>query len=869
MRFIINYNNIMKKIVSLFSLFLVLSLSAIAQSTMSDKQVYDYIVKQYEQGFSQQDIISELLKKGVNMSQLQRVRSKYEKEYKNMSEVKAGDTNKRSKRGRVANGETAEPFNYYDGVGTKDYYGGYRQNDPTRVRDHNPNLFDFDPEDYDDDPSKPKIQKHLVPELHKDMLPESEYEKEKRIKALTEEEDDEFIIFGHDIFRNEDLSFEPNMNIATPEDYVLGPGDNVFIDIYGASQQTIEAEISPDGYITIEEFGPIALSGLTVKKATSKLKTELGARFESSNIRLSVGQTRTIKVNVMGEVEIPGTYTLSAFSSVFHALYMAGGVSDIGTLREVKVFRNNRLITSVDIYDYILNGQLSGNIQLHDDDVIIVGSYDCLVCVKGKVKRPMYYEMKKDEDVAKLINYAGGFTGDAYTKSIRVLRKTGQDLSVYNVDKESMSKFTLADLDIVNVDSVIHRYNNAVEIKGAVFRPGLYQVGEKIRTVKDLVEYAEGVTENAFLAHAVLHRMKLDRTLEVLQINLEGIMNGTAQDVYLQNEDVLLVPTEEELKKSQTLTIHGEVFYPGIYKYASNQTIEDLILQAGGLKESASTIKVDVARRIIDPKASKDSEIRATTYSFEIRDGFIVDADPVFTLQPYDEVYVRRSPGFSEQENVEITGEVLFAGRYTLSKQNFRLSDLIAAAGGPSSMANVVGARLERMVTSEEKLRMQQAMKMAMQRDNMKDTTNIRNIEVSDSYFVGIDLEKALNNPGGNEDIVLQEGDRVIVPRLVNTVKINGEVMYPNTVGYISGKNASYYISQAGGYGVNAKRSRGYIIYQNGKVAKLRSRAKPAPGCEIVIPAKKQKNNMNTATQWITISTSVATVAALLINALK
>ena len=803
----------MKKIAILISLFIPIVL--MAQSSMTDQKVFEYVVKQYEMGASQSEIAADLLKKGVDIKQLQRVKNKYGKEYLSLMSSKKQSTVMNDDRGRTPNGES--------------------------------------------DPQRTSIADYFTDTSSLLLLME-----------MKKAEDEHSLIFGHDIFRTDELSFESNMNIATPEDYLLGAGDVVYIDVYGASQQTIEGTISPDGYITISDFGPVSLAGLTVKQANARLVQHLGTRYEGSKIKLSVGQTRTIMVNVMGEVETPGTYTLSAFASVFHALYMAGGVNKIGTLRDIRVYRKNKLITSVDIYDYILNGQLSGNVQLCDNDVIIVGSYDCLVTIEGKVKRPMIYEMKRSETLSQLLGYAGGFTGDAYTKSVRVMRKTGRDLSVFSVDDSNINTFTMADQDVVKVDSIIQRYSNAIEIRGAVFRPGLYQLGEKIRTVRQLVRYAEGVTEYAFLDHAVLQRMKLDRTLEVVSLNLAGILDGTAPDVYLRNEDVLIVPSVEPVKMNQTLTIHGEVFAPGTYKFASNMTIEDLILQAGGLKESASSVKVDVARRIIDPKATTDSSMRSMTYSFELRDGFVVDASPDFTLQPYDEVYVRQSPGYSVQENVTVMGEVLFAGTYTLSKQNCRLSDIIAAAGGTTMMANIHGARLERKVNPEEKLRMQQSVLMKKNKDlnGVNDTINIRNISVNDTYFVGIDLSKALDNPGCDEDIVLHKDDRIIVPRLINTVRISGEVMYPNTVGFIGGEVASYYISQAGGYSNNARRSRGYIIYQNGKVAKLSRNAKPAPGCEIVIPAKKERNNMATAAQWATISTSLATIVALLISVL-
>ena len=764
----------MRKVYFLFFVFFLVPFCLFAQK-MSDKQVMEYVMEQHLNGASQMDIATDLLDKGVSVEQLQRVKDKYAKEYKDLQ--KGGKSSSNStvnsgERSRYDNGEFNESFS--------------------------------------------ELVKYM-PRFKKDTTN----------------------IFGHDIFRNENLTFEPNVNVGSIDEYVLGPGDEVFVDIYGVSQNNLQGEITPDGFLLIEEFGLVKIGGLTVKQANAKLNAELSKRYNDSKIVLTVGQTHAIIVNVMGEVEVPGTYTVSAFASVFHALYLAGGVNKIGTLRDIKVYRKNKLFSSVDIYDYILNGKLTGNVKLQDNDVIIVGAYDCLVKIEGKVKRPMFYEMKKTETLASLIDYAGGFAGDAYSKSLRVLRKTGRDLTVYSVDEDEMKDFFMADQDAVQVDSIIQRYSNAVTVNGAVFRPGLYQIGEKIKTVKELVTYADGLTEDAFTAHAVLHRLKLDRTLEVIQIDLEGIMNGTAKDVYLRNEDVLLVPSLAELKQNQTMTIHGEVYHPGIYKYAENTTIEDFILQAGGLKESASSIKIDVARRIMDQKATKDSESRAMTYSFELRDGFVVDAEPGFTLMPYDEVYVRRSPGFSIQENISIEGEVMFAGTYTLAKQNYKLSDALQDAGGISSMADIAGARL------------------------------IRTIGKTEPYSVGIDLKKAVSNPGCDEDIVLHAGDKIIVPKFVNTVTISGQVLHPNSVGYLSGKSASYYIEQAGGFTENARKTKGYIVYQNGKVAKLSKGAKPAPGCEIIIPEKTPRNRMSSAAQWVSISTSVVSVAAILLSALK
>ena len=623
--------------------------------------------------------------------------------------------------------------------------------------------------------------------------------------------------------------------------------------------------------MVIEGFGPVQVNGLTVAQANARLKSTLGARYSSSKVRLTVGQTKTIMVNVMGEVKTPGTYTLSAFASVFHALYMAGGTNDIGTLRNIKVFRNNKLVTTVDIYDYILNGKLSGNVRLADNDVIVVGPYDCLVNVAGKVKRPMFYEMKKSESVGTVLKYAGGFTGDAYKKSVKVVRKAGSKYSIFNVGEFDVNTFKIEDEDSIAVDSVIPRYSNMVEIKGAVFRPGMYQVGGDITGVRSLLEHADGVTEDAFVKHAVMHRMKFDRTLEVIQVDVEGIMTGRVADIPLKNEDVLYIPSKKDLLEQQTLTIHGEVLYPGTYAFADNTTVEDLIIQAGGLTDAASVMKVDVSRRISDRQAISVSDTIANTYTFKLKDGFVIDGTPGFTLQPYDEVYVRTSPGFSAQKNVIVEGEVLFGGTYTLAKKTQRLSEIIKQAGGLTTTAYAKGARLERQLTPEERARMETVLKMAKAKAGDSDTLNINKLDVGNTYYVGINLDKALAEPGGSHDIVLREGDKITVPEYTNTVKISGDVMYPNTVSFRKGKNVSYYVDQAGGWGSRAKKSRTYIIYMNGTVARIGNGVKPEPGCEIVVPSKPANSRMTTAEVVALASgtASIATMIATLVNLLK
>lgn len=825
-----------------FCIFLLISAAQClyAQSGMTDDQVIRMIQREQKAGSSQAQIVTKLMQSGVDISQIRRLKDKYDRQMNqkglgNVSDetLQPNDSRMRKNKQDAAN----SALNKYSN-------NRIQRNSADRI------------EINEKDPEFLLMQKelsYLTPKDSIEWLKELLDEKSKMKKR----------VFGRDIFNNKELSFEPNMNIATPQRYVLGPGDNVIIDVYGASQKTFNVVVSPDGEVTIEDFGPIKVSGLTVEQANAKVRSLLGARYSSSKTKLTVGQTKTMMVNVMGEVKVPGTYTLSAFATVFHALYMAGGINDLGTLRNIKVYRQNRLVTVVDIYDYILNGKLTGNIRLMDNDVIVVGPYDCLVTISGKVKRPMIYEMKKSESVGSIIKYAGGFTGDAYTKAVRLLRKTGREYSVFNIGEFDINSFHLADGDSIGVDSIINRYENMVEIKGAIFRPGMYNIGKDINSVRTLIEHAEGLTEEAFTNRAIIHRMKSDRTLEVIAVDVKGIMDGSVADVPLKKNDVLFIPTKSEMQTKRTITIHGEVNYPGMYVYADHETLEDFILQAGGLKDKASIIKVDVARRILNPKAITNDSVIAKTYTFALKEGFVIDGTPGFELQPFDEVYVRKSPGYSHQQNIQVEGNVMFAGTYTLSSKNERLSDIIKKAGGVTDLAYVPGARLERRITPDERLRMQTVIKMAQMQSGKKDSLDMKKLDLGDTYYVGIELDKALKEPGGDADLVLREFDRIIVPEYNGTVKISGDVMYPNTVAYEKGRKAGWYINQAGGWGNKAKKSHTYIVYMNGTVAKVGHNAKVRPGCEIIVPSKPESSGKS-LTQWLSIGTSVASIATMI-----
>ena len=807
----------MKKFLLATAICLVTTLSIHAQ--MSDQQVIEFIAREQKAGTSQSQIVTKLMQKGVKIEQIRRLRNQYSKQI--------------SKSGLSSKADAA----------VSDAESRMRQT-----------------EDQKQDITTAKAGTASETKNEADV----EYAEVKGdIKQAESSVSDIQNVFGRNIFNNRLLTFEPNMNIATPQNYVLGPGDQLIIDIYGASQKSQQLQVSPEGKVTIPGYGPVKVSGMTVAAAQSHIRSTLGSRYSSSQISLSVGQTRSMTVNVMGEVKVPGTYTLSAFSTVFHALYMAGGINDIGTLRNIKVFRNGRQITVVDVYEYILNGRLAGNIRLMENDVIVVGPYECLVGITGNVKRPMFYEMRPTESVGTILKYAGGFTGDAYKKAVRLMRKTGDRFTVHNIEEFDMNTFKLNDGDAITVDGILNRYENMVEIKGAVFRPGKFQLGKNVTSVRSLIEAADGVTEDAFTAHAILHRMRLNRTLEVIAVDVAGILSGTVADIPLKSEDVLFIPTESDRLNERTLTIEGEVISPGTFEFAENTTIEDLILQAGGLTDVASTAKVDVSRRIIDPKAQEGGSDISKTFSFELKNGFVIDGQPGFVLEPYDIVQVRRSPTYIEPRNIFVEGEVQFGGVITLSTKNQRLSDAIKAAGGFTDEAYVKGARLVRTVTDDERNRATDLMRQIRTRGTQNDTIQTSQLNLFKTYTVGINLEEAVKNPGGDYDVVLRDGDRIIVPEYNGTVKISGNVQFPNTVAFNEKKGYKWYINKAGGFGSRAKKSKTFIIYQNGTMAEVGRGTKVEPGCEIVVPTKAKKD-MAAVTQWLSIGSSVTGLAAMI-----
>jgi protein involved in polysaccharide export with SLBB domain len=830
-------------------------------SSMSDQQVKEYVEMSLQQGKSQQQIATELARRGVTREQAERVRKLYTQSNKNGK----NSTTQPIDRNRKQNDQELNSNKEYIGRDFQFDNGNESQTGTANTRVYKYvttqelDLAGKDSLSFSLDKNGNLVRKDMT--IFKEELPED-------------------LVFGRNIFNSNNLTFEPSANLPTPANYRLGPGDEIIIDVWGASQASIQQTISPDGAINIDNLGLVFINGMTINQANSYLRKELNKIYAglsdenpTSHLKVSLGNSRTIQINVMGEVYQPGTYALSAFSTVFHALYSAGGVSEIGSLRNIQVVRNGKAIAKVDVYDFIMHGKTNDDISLQEGDVIIVAPYEALVKIEGNVKRPMKYEMQNGETVSTLLKYAGNFSSDAYTQSMKLIRQNGKEYQIFTVDNMDYTVFKLKDGDVLTAEAILDRFENKLEIKGAVYRPGIYQFGGDLNTVKQLVEKADGIMADAFLGRAVLHREREDLTKEIVQVDLKAILNGTKPDIALKRNDVLYIPSIHDLQDLGNLEIFGEVARPGKYIYADNMTLEDLIIQAGGLLESASTVKVDVSRRIKDNKSTEISSTIGEMYSFALKDGFVVDGETGFILQPYDQIYVRRSPGYQPQANVNIQGEILYDGTYSLTSKNERLSELVKKAGGATPYAYVKVSKLMRKANNEEMKRMADVLKI-MQREMGGNVDSLK-LELDSIYSVGIDLEKALKYPGSDADIVLREGDQLIIPEMTNTVKINGAVTMPNTVSYNSRMSVKDYISQAGGYANGARKSKAFIIYMNGQVAEVKGNGKHQvePGCEIIVPIKDKtkadKWNIQTILGIASSIGSLGLTAASVANILK
>jgi protein involved in polysaccharide export with SLBB domain len=696
--------------------------------------------------------------------------------------------------------------------------------------------------------------------------------------SLNRKEDPRTRIFGYSLFNTKDLTFEPSVNIPTPSKYILGPGDQLNIDIWGVSQQNYLLSISPDGYIVIDKVGPVLVSGLSAEEASKKIISRLssiysGLRPPNPNTfaQVSLGNLRSIKVILLGEVYLPGNYTLSSLSHAFNALYLSGGPDINGSLRNIQIIRDNRVIDSIDIYDFMFKGNIEKNILLHDQDIIKIEPYSKRVFMTGEVKRPMIYELKEGETIADAIKFSGGFSDKAYSSRIKIFRNTPREKEILDVPSSDFGFVQLENGDSVIVEKILDRYFNRVELRGAVYRPGNYSIQDTLTLLK-LIEKAEGLRGDAFLSRAVIYRTRENYTLEAISVDLGAMLNHTTPDIPLKREDIVNIPSIFDLQEEFYIQIDGEVRNPGRYPFMYNSTVEDIIIQAGGLLESASMARLEVARRIKDAEATTASNRVAELVDYQIsKDLQISEGVRKMILQPFDHIFVRRSPGYESQLTVMVEGEVLFPGEYSISNKNERISDMIKRAGGLTQDAYPRGASLLRTFPMDEKERTKTLQSTQILRNNYlsrnnaimnaNDQTSLINeidydlldsiitsvTQLKNEQAIGISLENILQNPYSKYDLIVQGNDHIIIPKLLQTVSLSGGVLHPNNTRFDRKYSFRDYVRNAGGFTSDASRIRSYVIYANGSVDGTRSflgiknYPRLEPGAEIVVPLKRRR----------------------------
>jgi protein involved in polysaccharide export with SLBB domain len=683
-------------------------------------------------------------------------------------------------------------------------------------------------------------------------------------------------IFGFSLFTTTTLSFEPSTNIATPLNYQLGPSDNLVIDIWGASQETYNQKITAEGNIIISNLGPIYLSGMTIEEATVKIKKELSSIYSGlytgdTFLKVSLSSVRSIKVNIVGDVAVPGTYTLSSLATVFNAMYVAGGPSENGSLRDIKIIRDNKTVAELDFYEFLLKGILPDNMRLQDEDIIFISSYTKRVEIKGRVKRAGVFDIKPNETLKDLIYFAGDYTGSAYTDGLKVIRKTGKQYKIFDVTEIERDSFKLVNGDEITVGEILDKYENRVEISGAIWRPGAFAIDSGVTTLQQIILKAEGLRGDAFIKRITIYRKLEDLSSEVISLDISD--TSEARKFIMQKDDKVVIASINDIQEEYKLSILGQVKNPGEYEYTENTTIEDLILRAGGLLESASCTQLEVSRRIIDYTSLTEADKLSEIFTFNIDKNLgLSDSVSKFILKPFDEIFVRKSPAFSSQELIEVKGEVLLPGFYSLSQKGERISDVLKRCGSITSEAYLKGARLVRKLSDDKKMQLQDIEKLKNQsNDSIEIDYGFRS-----SSTISIDLEKIMKKPGSKHDLFLKEGDILYIPKIPQTVGLNGALLYPVVTRFIPNAGVRKYVSNSGGYSENASRSKTYVVYYNGSVKRthkilfFNNYPSVEPGAEIIVPTKVKRERSNT--DAVGIGSAVASFAMMviyLINAIK
>jgi protein involved in polysaccharide export with SLBB domain len=718
-------------------------------------------------------------------------------------------------------------------------------------------------------------------------------------------------IFGAELFKNNDITFEPNLRMATPKSYIIGPDDQLLIDLTGDNEANYKLQVSPEGTIRLQYVGLISVGGLSIEQATSKIrsamsKTYTGLRSGRTNVSITIGNIRSIKITLLGEVVKPGSYTLSSLSTVFNALNASGGPNENGSFRKIQVIRNNRIISTIDVYDFLLKGIQTGNVRLQDQDVINIPVYQTRVEMSGEVKRPALYEVLNTESLEDVINFAGGFSNKAYTAKIKVLQNTNKERRITDVTADNFAKYNPLNGDKYVVEAILDRFANRVEIKGAVFRPGQYEL-ENGLTLKQLILKADGLKEDAFLNRGYISRLNTDNTLALISFDVDKVLKGTEQDIPLRREDKVTISSIFDLRDEYKVDIKGEVRFPGTFDYGEGMNLQALIQMAGGFKEGATPNRIEVARRIKNGDANSLSAKTADIVNINISRDLKLE-DSTFVLQPFDIVSIRSAEGYQVQKQVKVEGEVLYPGIYTITNKDERISDIIKRAGGLTVLSFAEGASLKRpgpdqveerdsidrfgniikprstttaskTAKEKQKLEMQKLANLkrlqASGDNSVTDTAQlVQESKILGSDLVGIDLVNILKKPRSRYDLLVEDGDVISVPKQLQTIKVTGEVLRPINIVYNRNRGMKDYINGAGGFTYNANKKGAYIQYANGSVDANRkflffnNYPKVKPGAEIFIPKRAPREKLGVA-GVVGITSALATVAAVLISVLK
>lgn len=689
--------------------------------------------------------------------------------------------------------------------------------------------------------------------------------KEVKEPAVVEEKK----LFGYSFFNTDKLTFEPNATAPISASYLIGLHDVIVVDVWGNSQMTYQFTVDQNGNVSIPEVGQVMVGGINFEDAEKKILSKLNRIYADLSsdtpktfASVSIAQIRSISVNVIGEAITPGTYIVPGTASVFSALYLAGGPSENGSFRDIKLIRDDEVINEIDIYEYLIHGKAENNVTLRDGDVIIIEPYHQRIIIEGEFKRTGLFETKKGESVTDVVEYAGGFNENAYTHRLELYRKNGRDQEFIDVLEDNYSKIALANGDSIVAGKVLSRFQNIVAITGAVYRPGNYELTEGL-TLSQLIDNADGLREDAFLDRGVITRLAKDFTLTSISFDVADVVNGEI-DFDIKKDDNISISSIHDLREFRTVEIYGEVKEPGSFNFKEGMTLSDIVYESGGFLESASEAFIEVARRLGKEEEAKLTDRVSQVYQKQIsRDLRLLGDDGSFVLQPFDKIFIRQLPGFAKQSVVTLSGEIAYSGQYALTTHKDRVSDLIARCGGFSPNAYPKGAMLTRQI--------EKGTKSVMLKDELiSRSTSVKSTSL-DFEVVGISLDEIMKNPGGKDDVFLLDGDEIFVPRKSQVVKVTGEVLNPISSTYTKGRKLKKYVSGAGGFAVNAKKNKVYVVYPNGTASDtksflgIRSYPKLEAGAEIIVPTKAPANVASVAA-WVGILSSLATLGLTISN---